>query len=200
METDAKGQLGGLDASRQARERIAGESIKWVCGTCGRSNKEILREVEDAVREKEKEEGGESSRKEEEVPKELRIGWKEDMERERAAAGAEQKRKGNTEAELAEGFVSTTGGDGAVDVQAATASPSTYPPARPAQSVPLPTASIATNTTTQPQVQANGNTYMARQLQAQRRSNDGVPMWIDRAIAGIVICLVAVVLKMLLGL
>ena len=198
METDAKGQLGGLDASRQARERIAGESVGWVCGSCGRSNKEIMKEVEDAVREKEKEGGGSEVRQEEEVPKELRIGLKEDMERERAAVGAEQGILGDTEAELAEGFVRTVAGNGASDVQAVTASSSSYPPARPAQSAPLPTASDTT--TTQAPVQANGNGLVAQQLQAQRRSNDGVPMWIDRAIAGIVVCLVVMVLKMLLGL
>ena len=196
METDAKGQLGGLDASRQAREKIAGDSVGWACGSCGKSNKEIMIEVADAVREKEKESGHSGVREEEAVPKELRIGLKEDMEQERAAAEAVQGAQGDTEAELAEGFVKTVGGDGTADSQAMTASSSSYPVARPVQSVPLPTAS---NSSVPETTRPNENARAGQQLQAQRRSNEGVPMWIDRAIAGIVVCLVAMVLKILLG-
>jgi ubiquitin-conjugating enzyme E2 J1 len=42
------------------------------------------------------------------------------------------------------------------------------------------------------------NAYQAQVV--QRRSNNGVPMWIDRTIAAVVVCLVAMVFKVLLGL
>ncbi|KAL1835910.1 hypothetical protein VTJ49DRAFT_5894 [Mycothermus thermophilus] len=34
METDPKGQLGGVDASEEVRRRLAGESRGWKCGVC----------------------------------------------------------------------------------------------------------------------------------------------------------------------
>jgi len=42
----------------------------------------------------------------------------------------------------------------------------------------------------------------AQRVQGQiaQRSNEGVPMWIDRSIAAVVVLLVAMVLKVLLGL
>jgi ubiquitin-conjugating enzyme E2 J1 len=162
METDAKGQLGGLECSVKERERMAESSSAWRCSTCGKSNAAIMKECEDAA--KEKGEGAEVV-----VPSELRMGFKDEM------GGA----KDNEEGELAEGFVRTV--DGAGD----------YPAARPAQGVPLPTGA-ATTARIQP----------AQRVQEQiaQRPNEGVPMWIDRSIAAVVVLLVAMVLKVLLGL
>jgi ubiquitin-conjugating enzyme E2 J1 len=106
------------------------------------------------------------------VPSELKMGWKDEMVK--SAATAERDAE---EAQLAEGFVRTA--DGASD----------YPAARPAQGVPQPTgtintARIAPVTTTRIQPQSNG----------------GVPLWLDRMIAAVVVLLVAMVLKVLLGL
>jgi ubiquitin-conjugating enzyme E2 J1 len=162
METDAKGQLGGLECSVKERERMAESSSTWRCPTCGKSNAEIMKECEDAA--KEKGEGAEVV-----VPSELRMGFKDEM------GGA----KDNEEGELAEGFVRTA--DGAGD----------YPAARPAQGVPLPTGAI-TAARIQPAQRVQG--------QIAQRSNEGVPMWIDRSIAAVVVLLVAMVLKVLLGL
>jgi len=170
METDAKGQLGGLECSVKERERMAAASAGWRCGICGRNNGEIMKECEEAAKGK----GAEGKSEEVVIPSELKLGWKDEM----------GKDKGE-EAELAEGFV-RTGNDGATDLGPA----ATYPPARPAQTVPQPTAAL-----NQPRIQPN---YPP--MQAVQRSNDGVPMWIDRTIAAVVLCLVAMVLKVLLGL
>jgi ubiquitin-conjugating enzyme E2 J1 len=166
METDAKGQLGGLECSVKERERMAAASSGWRCGVCGRRNEEILRECEEAARAK----GGEG-RAEEVVPSELKMGWKDEMGKDRD--------EDKEEAELAEGFV-RTGNDGAEDGSA-------YPAARPAQSVPQPTATL-----NPPRIQSYP--------QLAQRSNDGVPIWIDRTIAAVVLCLVAMVMKVMLGL
>ena len=180
METDAKGQLGGLECTKAERERLAERSAEWKCGVCGRSNGEILKEVEEAAKSKEVEVV--------EVPKELKMGWKDEMVPEKAEAAM-------LEAELAEGFVQTGNPSGESTPPVASSS-STYPPARPAQSVPLPTATVSRRAPTH--VPFVNNAYQAQVV--QRRSNNGVPMWIDRTIAAVVVCLVVMVFKVLLGL
>ena len=192
METDAKGQLGGLDTSETERRRYAEASGSWRCGVCGQSNREILAERVHAAQAKEEAEG--SKRVEEAVPKELSIKVKEqDMGRPQVAEDSAQE-----EAELAEGFVQTA------PLQP---DPPTYPPARPVQGVPQPTGSASSgnnqgaarsgtlqqrNITTAPQAQP-----MRQRAAEIRRSTDGVPIWIDRAIAGVVVCLIFMVLKLL---
>ena len=73
MDTDAKGQLGGMDASEEVRKRLASQSKSWKCSTCGKTNEAIMTEQEGLVKEK----GGES--RPEEIPKELRLAYREDL-------------------------------------------------------------------------------------------------------------------------
>ncbi|KAI0997955.1 hypothetical protein K3495_g10235 [Podosphaera aphanis] len=42
METDARGQLGGLDCTPAERERYAHASVRWRCSVCQQTNEEIL--------------------------------------------------------------------------------------------------------------------------------------------------------------
>lgn len=163
METDAKGQLGGLDSSNDVRRRLAGESRSWRCPTCSKSNEEILQSCEQAS--KEAEERGEE-RKEEVIPDELKLGYKDELGNSSGdTKGKESAEDISTSAELAEGFVQTAP-PAAVPAQPA------YPPARPAQGVPQPTATI--RTVQLPPHAENGQAY---------RSNSGVPAWLDKIIA-----------------
>lgn len=73
MDTDAKGQLGGMDASEEVRKRFAGQSTGWRCSACGKANVEVMEEQDRAVEEA----GGEG--KKEEVPEELRLAYREDL-------------------------------------------------------------------------------------------------------------------------
>ncbi|KAN0098143.1 UBC-like protein [Hyaloscypha variabilis] len=178
METDAKGQLGGLECSVKERERMAEASSSWRCPSCGKSNGDIMKECGEAAKEKGEE-------KEVVVPSDLKMGWKDEMRStDPQHKAAEQNIKQTEderaeEAQLAEGFVMT--GDGAGD----------YPAARPVQGVPQPTATVPTRIQpAAPRIQP----------QTAQRSNDGVPIWIDRMIAAICVLLVAMVLKVLLGL
>ncbi|TAQ84349.1 hypothetical protein B7494_g7325 [Chlorociboria aeruginascens] len=175
METDARGQLGGLETNEQTRKRLADDSRRWKCSGCGRSNEDILKEVQESAEK-------EGKREEEKVPEELKMGWKDEM-------GVEKKDMENTE--LAQGFVKTADVMGESQLAANSLSTSISPPlnfpiARPAQTVPQPTATTTIRPT--PQI-----------APVQRRSNDGVPMWIDRSIAGVIVCLLLMGLKMLLG-
>ncbi|KAK4226219.1 ubiquitin-conjugating enzyme E2 J1 [Podospora fimiseda] len=95
METDVKGQLGGMESNEATRKQLAAESKKWTCPGCcnnGKSNEEIMRDCEEAVRVT----GGET-KEEEKVPEELKLGWKDEM-----------GKKDDEESDLlAEGFVQT---------------------------------------------------------------------------------------------
>jgi ubiquitin-conjugating enzyme E2 J1 len=84
MDTDAKGQLGGMDAGEAVRRKMARESREWKCGSCGRVNAEVMKEQEEAA-------AGEESRKEDEVPEQLRLAFREDLSK----GKAEEKAEGN---------------------------------------------------------------------------------------------------------
>lgn len=176
METDAKGQLGGLECSDAVRRRIAGESRVWKCISCGKSNEEILKECEEAAK-------ATDVKPDEEVPKELNMGWKDQM----GQAGKKDSEDSEGEStQLAEGFVQTTS---IATEEAAIAAVSAYPAARPAQGVPQPTATIPLPAQRAPLAP-----------QQQRQPHDGIPAWIDKAIVGLAACLAIMIVKLLLGL
>ncbi|KAG8158875.1 hypothetical protein KVR01_011318 [Diaporthe batatas] len=205
METDAKGQLGGLDTTDAVRARLAGESRGWRCGACGgRTNEEIIRECEDAARAAEAEAGASGGGRDDvEVPPELSMGFKDEMEKKAAAAAAAAAAAGTAveedaeAAELAEGFVQTVPraqlGEGGAASSAAAGL------ARPGQSVPQPTRTLPL-----PNAAHNNTAVPAQQAQLlqqqQHTLNDrGVPKWIDRVIAALVVCLVGMILKVIAG-
>lgn len=76
MDTDAKGQLGGIECSKDARQRMARDSGAWKCAACGKSNAGIMKEREEMVKEIEETEG---KRKEEEIPEELRLAYRDEL-------------------------------------------------------------------------------------------------------------------------
>ncbi|EON98666.1 putative ubiquitin-conjugating enzyme protein [Phaeoacremonium minimum UCRPA7] len=195
METDPKGQLGGLDTSDAVRRRLANESGAFRCSACGKTNAEIIKECEDAAKEA-SDEAGPSA--EVEIPKDLKMGWRDEMEKPKAASPAAAV---STEAEavaasvddaesaeLAEGFVQT------VPIQRQEVPVDTASlPARPGQTVPQPTRTLPL-----PDPQAAVVPPLA-QAQLHRHSNDGVPLWIDRTIVALAILLIGMIFKVMLG-
>lgn len=198
METDPKGQLGGLDTSEAVRKRLAGESRSWKCNGCGgRTNEEVIKECEEAAKAVEAEGSASGAKTEVEVPAELKMGFRDEMEKTAAAAAAAAPAASNAEgstapaavedaesAELAEGFVQTVP-RAALDTTAAAA-------ARPGQTVPQPTR-------TEPLPNVVPVQQAPLQQRQALRDNGGVPRWIDRVITALVICLVAMILKVLLA-
>lgn len=186
METDPKGQLGGLECNDSVRRTMAIQSRSWKCPSCSKTNLEILTECEKEAAKL----APESKKPDEAVPKELKMGWRDEMASSNAGPSTADGRDRESD-ELAEGFVQTAPVAG--EVLATQPQPqSPYPAARPAQSVPQPTATIPLPPAPQAQPQAG--------VQLQRRhSNDGVPEWVDKAIIGVVACLVVMILKMLLN-
>ncbi|EAQ90643.1 hypothetical protein CHGG_02578 [Chaetomium globosum CBS 148.51] len=192
METDVKGQLGGMEAAEGVRRRMAGESTAWRCGVCGggKSNGEILGECEERV----KELGGDAGKAEEVVvPEELKMGWRDEMEAKGGKGkGEDEKGGGDGESEsaaLAEGFVQTTpmlsasasSGSAQQLQQRAVGGGSAAP--QPTRTVPSPS----------PLPVAAGPPLQ----QIQRRAADEDAVWLDRLIVAVALLLGAVIAKVM---
>lgn len=190
MTTNAKGQLGGLDSPDHVRRRLASESPAFKCAVCGKTNGDIIKECEERAKE-----AGEPS-EDVQVPQDLNMGTRDEMEAAAAAAATAAAKTGeDTTAELAEGFVQTvpiaaTAGD--AGTTASDATPSSAARARPAQSVPQPTRTVPTPS-------APLQEQQQQQQMARRAADDGIPVWIDRMIVVLVVLLAALVLKVLFG-
>jgi ubiquitin-conjugating enzyme E2 J1 len=153
------------------RRRLAAESPNFKCPVCNRTNGEIVKECEERAKE-----AGQPS-DDVQVPDELNMGFRDEMEA--AAAKKEKEEASNgadTTAELAEGFVQT------VPVPAAPA-PETAVRARAVQPVNAPAP---------PMLQ-----QQQQQQRVRRASDDGIPVWMDRVIVVLVVLLAALVLKVL---
>lgn len=196
METSAAGQLGGLDTTDDTRRRWAKESLGWKCATCGRTNREIMEEAEERSKEVAEAQGGED-KKEVEIPEGLKMGFKDEMV---AKSPDEARQEDRETAEIAEGFVQTAP---TVEATAHTSSSSAQETTgdvrnrqpRPAQGVPQPTP-----TAPQPEQRPQQPPPQTPQELLQLRDSDtGVPVWIDRAIVGLVVLLGMLVLKVLFG-
>ncbi|MCJ1339726.1 hypothetical protein MMC09_005016 [Bachmanniomyces sp. S44760] len=84
MAGEAKGQLGGLEMDEKGRNRLASESRRWRCSSCGgKTCEEILGEVEKEVKEREEYTGVKasngSSSMEESIPVELSLGYRDEL-------------------------------------------------------------------------------------------------------------------------
>ncbi len=167
MDTDAKGQLGGIECSKEARERLARESGAYKCAGCGRSNADIMKEREDMLKDIEEKEG---QRKEEEVPEELRLAYRDELgKQEDKDEPKMDKGKGRATEPAAQPSTSTT------------ASSSSPPPVR---APATPRVSAPPTRTQPPHVQ-----------QVIRHSPDRSLAWIDTCIYGVVAALLFMVVK-----
>ncbi|KAI1266641.1 ubiquitin-conjugating enzyme/RWD-like protein [Xylariaceae sp. FL1019] len=185
METGATGQIGGLDTSDAVRTRLAASSKSWRCSTCAKSNEDIMSECEQSC----KDAGGSAESKEVEIPAELKMGFRDEMEKAKAATAADQGAKEDSEsAELAEGFVQTVPERIPDAPVAAAAIPS---PARPAQGVPAPTGRV-------PLPNPVASNAVRARPPAPTNGSEGVPVWVDYAITILSIMLVAIILKVVL--
>ncbi|KAG5981274.1 hypothetical protein E4U55_003113 [Claviceps digitariae] len=201
METDARGQLGGLETTDEVRRRLARESRSFKCPTCARSNIDIICESE-----KQAAESLASNSPDVQIPRELSMGWKDEMTAKAQADESGSSRVGQFQAsqdgvvesaELAEGFVPT----GPAEPQTSEAS-QLSPTATDAPSAssnnaiarfPEPEDNTGRETTVQQQLRLRQPTTQ------QPRGEGDVPLWIDRAIVALVIALAALLIKVLSG-
>jgi ubiquitin-conjugating enzyme E2 J1 len=168
MDTDAKGQLGGIECSPQVRKRMAGESGASTCPTCGKSNADIMKEREEAAALIEAKEG--KKKEEEAVPEELRLAYRDELEKGSSTStdpGKQPKEpKGKEKVQD-----STTASQSATSTSIPPVAPATIP-------LPRPTRTV------QPPVQ-----------QVLQQPRDGSMAWIDMCIYGVVAALLFMVLK-----
>jgi len=165
MDTDAKGQLGGLDTTKDVRERLAAESKGWKCTGCGKSNAEIMREREEVCSEEKT-----GQRKEDIVPDELRLAYRDELQTTESGPTAKEPLSGSISSST-----STTQHQPVAPVVAATTStPGPAPVPRPTRTVPMAAPST-------------------RQLAQQ--TPDRSLAWIDTCIYGVVAALLFMVLR-----
>ncbi|KAF2817263.1 UBC-like protein [Mytilinidion resinicola] len=167
MDTDAKGQVGGIECNEQARKKMAVESVEWKCAACGKSNAEIMKEREETV----KEMGGEKT--EEVVPEELRLAYRDELNR--VAEGGDAASKSETkESKGKERATETT--------PPVTSEPSPRPSAPVASSPRVTLPPPPARTIQLPQI-------------ATQQSAEASPAWIDHAIYGLIAAILFMVLR-----
>lgn len=187
MEGGAQGQVGGMEMGEAERKRLAGESRGWKCDQCGGcTNEDLLREEGKRCEEL----GHEASTKadaKDQVPEELRFGFKDEMGKEQAtdkSKGKEQSSADGRRDETATGQKrSSEDSAGLMDLTAVPAPVPLLPPPAPtiapAQSLPQ---QVPTRTTSVPASAAE----------------NGVPGWVDKAIVGVIAGLFVMVVKKIL--
>ncbi|KAL9619371.1 MAG: hypothetical protein Q9204_008305 [Flavoplaca sp. TL-2023a] len=183
MEGGAQGQVGGMEMGESERKRLAGESRGWKCDQCGGTNEEILREEGKRCEELEQKEGSIKAAAKEQIPDELRFGFKDEMGKAESldkGKGKEQpSANGGSDDNVADQKGSSESSDrGLIDTGRALEplSPPPAPTIAPAQ--PL-RHQMPTRTTPVP----------------PSTPENGVPPWVDKAIVGVIAGLLLMLVK-----
>ncbi|KAL2151804.1 hypothetical protein VTH82DRAFT_4987 [Thermothelomyces myriococcoides] len=194
METDVKGQLGGLETGEAVRRRLAAESRAWRCGACcgGKTNAEILAECEE--RAKEAGLDGKGEQDEVKVPEELKMGWRDEMEANRQGPGQQMQAQAQAQDEpdgesdaLAEGFVQTA--------PSGESSATGHQQQIPDRQRQTQQQQQFTQGSTVPQP----TTRTAPLQQVRQGPVDETTVWLDRLIFAVAVLLAAVVAKVMLA-
>jgi ubiquitin-conjugating enzyme E2 J1 len=176
METEAGGQLGGLECGEERRKTMATESRDWTCDTCGKRSVDILKESEEAAKELNMD-----GRVEDEVPKELKFKVKQENGERVAQTNSAETLARTTPQSLQTSF------EAGAQLSANTGTPTTsQPPAH--ILVPQPPAMP-------PNFDQN---FAPRPHQQPDTSEDN--FWLDRLIVVLVGFFIAVVLQKFMGL
>ncbi|KAM3443478.1 hypothetical protein NHJ13734_001888 [Beauveria thailandica] len=181
METEARGQLGGLETTDDVRRRLAKDSGAWICSTCAKSNAEIIKDCEERCQDPD------STVSDVAVPQELKMVWKDELKTDDPRQEDQPAAESTSEdSELAEGFVQTT--------------PQISTPlnGRPT-AAPPPPPQIANLEAPQNAAPTQEQRVHATPTQTQT-TDQAIPLWIDRAIVVLVVLLVALLIKALFGL
>ncbi|MCJ1300283.1 hypothetical protein MMC08_003079 [Hypocenomyce scalaris] len=223
MAGEAGGQVGGLEMGEQGRARLARESRGWRCVGCGgRSNEEILKECDERA------EHSKGDRKEETVPDELRLGYRDELEKNEEGEGKEKVLPAAVDPITPTSTSATLGLTPSSSQSSIPAIPPSsesvllsQPPSRPRPGTtstatpvtqPTPSIPITTSSSSQPTTTSSSSTATiptrtipTRTINVrpprpprERRSTEGVPVWVDQAIFGVVLGLVVMAVKKML--
>ncbi|EFR04796.1 hypothetical protein MGYG_07803 [Nannizzia gypsea CBS 118893] len=203
MDGEPKGQVGGLDASSEARKDWAKQSRDWVCPSCaeGKTNAEVLAEWQDICREKGvdvENEGtpGEQQDGADTVPEGLKLGYRDELEK-GSKPGSEQAQTPTQEPmppqsdddtkEIPRSVAS------ALENLTPTANTTTETPRR----AEVPAASSQSATDIRPQVPLAPRQDRTQVSVRNTPGQDEGP-WLDRAIIGVICALAFVILRKVL--
>ncbi|GAO17875.1 uncharacterized protein UV8b_03222 [Ustilaginoidea virens] len=201
METDARGQLGGLDTTDEVRRRLARESRDFRCSTCGRSNLEIITLSEQQVSQL-----AVPSGKDIQVPTELSMAWKDEMITKRPVGDGHSlpsdrldngSQDGDSDAaETTEVFAQTSANP---QTRGKSQESSTHGNEPSSSTSPRHDEGHAPTTSRVTEAAASEQALTRRPPRTLQPHDEGVPLWVDRAIVALVIVLIALLLKVLVG-
>lgn len=197
MDGEAKGQVGGLDASSEARKDWAKRSKDWVCPSCpdGKTNAEILAKWQDMCREKGvnvDNEGapGEQQNSADRIPEGLKLDYRDELEKE-SKPGSEPtlatSRPGDSNGEVHQPITSGLNNSTPM-VTSVTGNP---PPAEAPGNPSRPTADIRPQVSLAPQ-------HNRTQISTRNTPDQDDGPWLDRAIIGVICALAFVILRKVL--
>lgn len=182
MDTDAGGQVGGMNAAEGVRKDLAVKSRAWTCPACAKTGLAILEEQEERCKE---------------------LGGKDVREDENALVGkiGLVAKKGDTDASATDSDVASSApeqtppasvspGDTVSQIQQRPQPTPTTP--LPPQTQPLPPTSNHAQLNPPPPTQAQPRAPLQQQNHPITTTTDA---WIDKAIIGIVIALVLMILR-----
>ncbi|KAL8905867.1 MAG: hypothetical protein Q9207_002387 [Kuettlingeria erythrocarpa] len=187
MEGSAKGQVGGMNMGDEERKRLAVESRSWRCQGCGGvSNEEILKAEEERCEELEGTNGSAKAGVKEEIPNELRFGFRDEMGKDASAAkGKEREERPNDEVAERD---TTASDDRRESVH--------FAGPEDLRSLPSPVLISSPPASTANPAQPSRQPLPTRTTPTPSGSFDnGVPGWVDKAIVGVVAGLLVMVVK-----
>ena len=186
MREEAGGQVGGLVMREGERGRLARESRGWRCGGCGgRTNEEILGAVGEGL------EAG-RGQGEETVPEGLRLAYRDEMGKRAAIPDAGSEVLGSLRPRPASPSVdATTHPDAADDgTRHDPAEPDTGAPPRGTSHHPIAPSVVPSRTATH-----NAPRIPRDPRRGESARAAAVPAWVDKAIVGVAVALVAMGVK-----
>ena len=202
METDAKGQIGGVETTETVRRRLAKESGNFVCPVCAKSNTNIIDDSASRAREI-------PSTTDIEVPRELSLKVKGDQASEAEASPSPYIAGEALDKRSVDRFVTSGLSAGSNSVGIESMHDHT------AGSVPTPKTTLATSNGDQSRITPPNPSLTQQRRPApstqqqprqqilatgqQRPHNNGVPLLIDYAIVSLAILLLALLLKIMFG-
>ncbi|KAJ9315759.1 hypothetical protein DTO271D3_4015 [Paecilomyces variotii] len=207
MDADAKGQVGGLEAKEEARREWAEKSRGWTCDVCfggKKTNEQILMQWREVCKRKGivvDEHGGER----EVVPEELRLEMKSEKEGRNDDDGQKQVDSVNaaTTVSSAESFAPSSSSSNPNSSSSPATQQNTEQPSSSSTKHTTPSPSTTTTTPSpqaivpepavQEHLQPTRTVPTSTRQQVAVQSSDGP--WLDRAIIGVVIALIFMILR-----
>lgn len=185
MEGDAKGQVGGVDASPALRERLASESRSWRCHGCRRTCEEIMVEKEQEI---EREGNSGTAKQDEAVPAELRLGYRDQL------VGKSGEKQSQSSPSTVTADTTSVKRAPSREPSAQTRSlPDASPISSPGTSVSQ-TVPITAPTTGMPVQHTRARSQQTLYRPRQQEENSG---WLDMVIAGLMLALAYMIIRRL---